>query len=152
MEARKDLENMIEPRDMIDLQVKSLFESLLQGCGRKGEIKIDHQKQTLEVKVSSMNDPHVEDIMPTGDCSYAIVCLIMALWEAIKPPFYILDGFYFSADMMNHQRIIEPSPTEDRLPVYLPHRTTRIRHSVPWGCYNTQKSSSSSRDSDPYRT
>lgn len=44
-----------------------------------------------------MNDPHVEDIMPTGDCSYAIVCLIMALWEAIKPPFYILDGFDFSA-------------------------------------------------------
>lgn len=57
---------------------------------------IDHIEQTLEIRVSpSEKRGVVADIksLSGGERSYSTVSFIMALWDAIDPPFYFLDEF-----------------------------------------------------------
>jgi chromosome segregation ATPase len=62
----------------------------------QGSIVIDHQEGTLKVKVSpSKEHKSVADIMSLsgGERSFSTVSFIMALWEAVYPPFCFLDEF-----------------------------------------------------------
>jgi chromosome segregation ATPase len=57
---------------------------------------IDHSEQTLEVRVSPSEKRGVAaetKSLSGGERSYATVSFIMALWDAIDPPFYFLDEF-----------------------------------------------------------
>jgi chromosome segregation ATPase len=57
---------------------------------------IDHSEQTLEVRVSPSEKKGVAadtKSLSGGERSYATVSFIMALWDAIDPPFYFLDEF-----------------------------------------------------------
>jgi chromosome segregation ATPase len=57
---------------------------------------IDHSEQTLELRVSpSGKGAAVGDTksMSGGERSYSTVAFIMALWDAVDPPFYFLDEF-----------------------------------------------------------
>jgi chromosome segregation ATPase len=62
----------------------------------QGAIVIDHKEQTLEVRVSpSEKQGSVVDTksLSGGERSYSTVSFIMALWDAVDPPFYFLDEF-----------------------------------------------------------
>jgi chromosome segregation ATPase len=57
---------------------------------------IDHSEQTLEIRVSPSEKRGMAaetKSLSGGERSYATVSFIMALWDAIDPPFYFLDEF-----------------------------------------------------------
>ncbi|KDR12930.1 structural maintenance of chromosomes protein 6 isoform X2 [Zootermopsis nevadensis] len=108
------LEDMIKIREntfntirrLIGLRVQHMFQSLLYRRRYTGAIVIDHQKQTLNVKVSPSKECRsVGDTMTLsgGERSYATVSFIMALWDAIDPPFYFLDEFDVFMDKVNRR-------------------------------------------------
>ncbi|PNF21805.1 hypothetical protein B7P43_G08450 [Cryptotermes secundus] len=92
------------------VRVQHMFQSLLHQRNYTGKIMIDHSEQTLEIRVSPSEKREMAaetKSLSGGERSYATVSFIMALWDAIDPPFYFLDEFDVFMDKVNRRVILD---------------------------------------------
>ena len=97
-------------RSSIMSQARYCFQSLLHNRNFEGELLFDFKERTLDLLVTPLGrnampveepvnkrskSSHASDIrtLSGGERSFATVCFILSLWDAIDSPFRILDEF-----------------------------------------------------------
>ena len=96
-----------EFRRFIAMRAKYFFIVLLSNRQYNGKIMFCHPKETLEMSVqpSTANGEGPKDMrsLSGGERSFATVCFILALWDAMESPFRCLDEFDVFMDMINRR-------------------------------------------------
>lgn len=79
----------------------------LQNRGFSGSLHFDHNAQTLKLRVQTgdTDTSHDKDpkVLSGGEKSFATICLLLSLWEAIGCPIRCLDEFDVFMDAVNRQ-------------------------------------------------
>jgi len=81
-------------RQSICVKARELFSHLLTLRGFHGKLMIDHKKCEMRIKVSpgsgkgTRKDPRS---LSGGEKSFAQVCMLLAVWEAMGSPLRALD-------------------------------------------------------------
>ncbi|XP_052075729.1 structural maintenance of chromosomes protein 6-like isoform X4 [Mytilus californianus] len=96
-----------EFRRFIAMRAKYFFIVLLSNRQYTGKMMFSHPKETLEM---SVQPPTAEGeinrdmrSLSGGERSFATVCFILALWDAMESPFRCLDEFDVFMDMINRR-------------------------------------------------
>ncbi len=105
-QKRKEGFNRI--RDSISRMVKMFFLAQMNAKKFKGSLTFDHNKKTLDISVSpDGGDTRAIKTLSGGEKSCATISLILALWDAMHPPFRILDEFDVFMDMVNRKLALQ---------------------------------------------
>jgi structural maintenance of chromosomes protein 6 len=85
-----------EFRDQISLRANNHFVFLLSRRGFRGKLTFDHQKEVIALKVhppGEAKNASRKDAksLSGGEKSFAQVCLLLAVWEAMASPIRVLD-------------------------------------------------------------
>ncbi|XP_057377924.1 structural maintenance of chromosomes protein 6-like [Daphnia carinata] len=116
-------------RNSIESRTHHVFQSLLKTRNFEGEIRFDSIEKTLTLIVTPPG--REESLQPTskrgrgnettdirslsgGERSFATVCFILSLWDAIESPFRILDEFDVFMDHVNRSISMDLLITEAR--------------------------------------
>ena len=108
--AKKRKEFILKFRESIMVRTHYIFQDLLKNRSFEGELRFDTNEKTLNLMVTppgrnevvAQEPPQkrsrksgVMDIrtLSGGERSYATVCFIISLWDAIESPFRVLDEF-----------------------------------------------------------
>ncbi|PSN30065.1 hypothetical protein C0J52_23172 [Blattella germanica] len=78
------------------LRIQHMFKFVLHQRNYTGNLHIDYNANTLDVEVCpNTRNKTISDTknLSGGERSYATVAFVMALWDAVDPPFYFLDEF-----------------------------------------------------------
>ncbi|XP_071562380.1 structural maintenance of chromosomes protein 6-like [Temnothorax nylanderi] len=107
----KHRQNMfLQLRDLYSVCVQKAFTDVLSLRQYKGTVVIDHTNKLLELHVSARNDKKSGNdtrSLSGGERSYSTVAFILALWDCIQLPFYILDEFDVFMDKVNRRVIMD---------------------------------------------
>jgi len=86
-----------------------------------GRLNFEHENRTLEIIVNPAGDPAESQrklaTLSGGEKSFSSVSLVLALWDAMTPPFRILDEFDVFMDAVNRRislKLITDYATVDR--------------------------------------
>ncbi|KAJ3276811.1 Structural maintenance of chromosomes protein 6 [Terramyces sp. JEL0728] len=100
-------------RSFITIRATRMFAELIRKRGYRGVLSLDHAACTLSLNVDVENTGKVDDLedeidndpraLSGGEKSYATVCLLLALWEAMASPFRALDEFDVFMDAVNRR-------------------------------------------------
>ncbi|XP_022257401.1 structural maintenance of chromosomes protein 6-like [Limulus polyphemus] len=94
-------------RQQLCLRIKYLFITALSQRNYDGKISFDHKEETLkiEVRTNETVKEYNSDLksLSGGERSFATVCFLLALWDAVESPFRILDEFDVFMDMANRR-------------------------------------------------
>ncbi|KAJ3194735.1 hypothetical protein HK101_002016 [Irineochytrium annulatum] len=100
-------------RRLISIEAKSQFSKLMMKRGFKAWLDIDHDKQTLELRVDVHNgkeggDGNEKDprTLSGGEKSFSTICLLLSLWHYIGNPFRALDEFDVFMDPERNQQTL----------------------------------------------
>ncbi|XP_071651384.1 structural maintenance of chromosomes protein 6 [Temnothorax longispinosus] len=111
IERVKHRQNMfLQLRDLYSVCVQKAFTDVLSLRQYKGTVVIDHTNKLLELHVSARNDKKSGNdtrSLSGGERSYSTVAFILALWDCIQLPFYILDEFDVFMDKVNRRVIMD---------------------------------------------
>lgn len=90
-------------------KITNKFTDRLRGRKFDGQLKFDHEQKSLTMNVdpSGSNFKRETKSLSGGEKSFSTVSLILSLWEAIHPPFRMLDEFDVFMDMMNRNKSVE---------------------------------------------
>jgi structural maintenance of chromosomes protein 6 len=93
-------------RTYITIRAKSTFQYLLSERQFRGEIKIDHDARTLDIKVEpditkKSDKGRQTKTLSGGEKSFSTICLLLSLWEAMGSPIRCLDEFDVFMDNVN---------------------------------------------------
>ena len=93
-------------RRYVAIRARANFAMHLQNRGFSGSLHFDHNAQKLKLRVST-GEPGAHDKDPRslsgGEKSFATVCLLLALWEAVGCPIRCLDEFDVFMDAVNRK-------------------------------------------------
>ncbi|WFD34498.1 RNA helicase [Malassezia cuniculi] len=93
-------------RRYVAIRARANFALHLQNRGFSGSLHFDHNAQRLRLRVST-GEPGAHDKDPLslsgGEKSFATVCLLLALWEAVGCPIRCLDEFDVFMDAVNRK-------------------------------------------------
>ncbi|XP_074643898.1 structural maintenance of chromosomes protein 6-like isoform X2 [Tubulanus polymorphus] len=96
-----------EFRRMIAMRARYFFIMMLSNRNYNGHIKFDHDKGhlALSVQPTLTNGEGSRDMraLSGGERSFATVCFLLALWDAMESPFRCLDEFDVYMDMVNRR-------------------------------------------------
>lgn len=92
-------ERYLQFRKSITVKAKSLFTFLLAKRNFRGRLIFDHNKQEIRVRVNPKGDAgHGSSKDPKslsgGEKSFAQICLLLSVWEAMGSPIRALDELY----------------------------------------------------------
>ncbi|KAK2167667.1 hypothetical protein LSH36_25g01011 [Paralvinella palmiformis] len=94
-------------RRMIAARTKVIFAVMLGTRRYSGKMIFDHRKESLEINIlpSAVSKETCKDLrsLSGGERSFATVCFILSLWEAMESPFRCLDEFDVFMDMVNRR-------------------------------------------------
>lgn len=97
-------------RHSISMRVKTLFNMSLSIRHCRGDMTFNHKKETLDLQVvqpgQSMASKDTRGLSG-GERSFATVCFILALWDAMESPFRCLDEFDVFMDLVNRRLSME---------------------------------------------
>ncbi|KAJ2999294.1 Structural maintenance of chromosomes protein 6 [Globomyces sp. JEL0801] len=105
-------------KQYISTRAKRLFAELIKKRGYRGVLELDHDQETLHLKVDVNNNglersQSADDVdkrdpktLSGGEKSYSTVCLLLALWESMSSPFRALDEFDVYMDAVNRRLAI----------------------------------------------
>ena len=132
-------------KKFISIRAKRLFSSLVRRRGYRGVLKLDHEKEELDLEVDvenvgvepsqtqRMNADKDPSALSGGEKSFSTICLLLALWDSMTSPFRGLDEFDVFMDAVNRRLamklIVEHSRDEHNHCQYLlisPQSTTYI--------------------------
>lgn len=95
-------------RDDISVRARVTFTHLLSERRFQGQLQVDHNKKALEMGVQP--DINVKDgtnrqtkTLSGGEKSFATICLLLALWDAMGSPIRCLDEFDVFMDSVNRE-------------------------------------------------
>jgi structural maintenance of chromosomes protein 6 len=85
-------------RSSICVKARELFAHLLSLRGFQGKLIIDHNQQLMKMKVNPDGKGHRKDVrsLSGGEKSFAQVCMLLAVWEAMGSPLRALDELYLA--------------------------------------------------------
>jgi len=95
---------------VISKKTKCAFNVYLSQKGFSGDLKFDHEKQTLYVSVNLDSNQDQSDAtrhLSGGERSFSTVSLLLALWETMELPFCAMDEFDVFMDAINRHVSIE---------------------------------------------
>ena len=88
------------------MRCKNLFQIHLSNRGYSGYLELDHENQTLALKVRTEREEASQDepedwrhgmrdtrALSGGEKSYTTICLLLAMWDTIHSPIRCLDEF-----------------------------------------------------------
>jgi chromosome segregation ATPase len=92
-------------RKIIAVKAKTTFLHLLKQRAFQGKLSFDHKKQEIRIQVNpagesqhgSRKDPKS---LSGGEKSFAQICMLLSVWEAMGSPIRALDELYFSGSEM----------------------------------------------------
>ena len=94
-------------RRHVAIRARTNFALHLQNRGFAGSLHFDHNAQTLKLRVQTNDASRGHDKDPKalsgGEKSFATICLLLALWEAIGCPIRCLDEFDVFMDAVNRK-------------------------------------------------
>ena len=102
-------------RRFVAVRARANFALHLQNRGFSGSLHFDHNAQTLKLRVRWFSDGQVHTgdstqpmdkdpkALSGGEKSFATICLLLSLWEAIGCPIRCLDEFDVFMDAVNRQ-------------------------------------------------
>lgn len=94
-------------RRYVAIRARTNFSLHLQNRGFSGSLHFDHNAQTLKLRVQTgdASQPYDKDpkALSGGEKSFATICLLLSLWEAIGCPIRCLDEFDVFMDAVNRQ-------------------------------------------------
>ncbi|KAK0529153.1 Structural maintenance of chromosomes protein 6 [Tilletia horrida] len=93
---------------LIAMRARNLFTMHLEHRGYTGSLSFDHEKHTLRLRVQTEDMTKVRrdkdpKSLSGGEKSFATICLLLALWEAIGCPIRCLDEFDVFMDAVNRK-------------------------------------------------
>lgn len=93
-------------RRQITARARGSFGYLLSERGFRGDLLIDHSNKMLDVSIEpnmmTVSDAGREaKTLSGGEKSFATICLLLAIWEAIASPIRCLDEFDVFMDSVN---------------------------------------------------
>nr|POE64878.1 structural maintenance of chromosomes protein 6 [Quercus suber] len=93
-------------RKCISLRTRSTFSYLLSERNFRGRVIIDHKNKLLDIKVepdlSKESDAgRATKTLSGGEKSFATICLLLSVWEAMGSPIRCLDEFDVFMDSVN---------------------------------------------------
>jgi structural maintenance of chromosomes protein 6 len=83
------------------MRAKVAFTAMLSKRAFDGQLKIDHKKQEMSIHVNPAGERGEGGLrkdpksLSGGEKSYAQICLLLAVWEAMGSPIRALDELYF---------------------------------------------------------
>nr|POE93267.1 structural maintenance of chromosomes protein 6 [Quercus suber] len=88
------------------MRVRSTFSYLLSERNFRGRVLIDHKSKLLDIKVepdlSKESDAgRATKTLSGGEKSFATICLLLSVWEAMGSPIRCLDEFDVFMDSVN---------------------------------------------------
>ncbi|KAF4521593.1 hypothetical protein B566_EDAN001313 [Ephemera danica] len=87
---------------MIFLQIADLFKLYFVNQSFQGNIQFTHSKRLMTLSLNWRHHPFKNLTNPSGgERTFSIIALILAVWERMRFPFYILDEFDVYMDMVN---------------------------------------------------
>ncbi|PVI06977.1 hypothetical protein DM02DRAFT_380399 [Periconia macrospinosa] len=96
----------LEFRQRITTRARIIFNYLLSERQFRGSLKVDHEKQRLDINVQP--DITVQNAegrqtktLSGGEKSFSTICLLLALWDAMGSPIRCLDEFDVFMDSVN---------------------------------------------------
>eukprot|EP00095_Tigriopus_kingsejongensis_P009936 maker-scaffold1000_size72005-snap-gene-0.10 protein:Tk09936 transcript:maker-scaffold1000_size72005-snap-gene-0.10-mRNA-1 annotation:"structural maintenance of chromosomes protein 6" len=112
-EVRKNV--FVGIRQSLIRSVRTIFIMRMQDHGLLGNLEVSHTRKTLNIKVSHLRgsqEPKAEDALPLsslsgGERSKTLVCLMIASWEYMAPPFRCLDEWDVYLDERSRSMIEE---------------------------------------------
>ena len=94
-------------RRHVAIRARTNFALHLQNRGFAGSLHFDHNAQTLKLRVQTGDAARGHDKDPKalsgGEKSFATICLLLSLWEAIGCPIRCLDEFDVFMDAVNRK-------------------------------------------------
>jgi len=85
-------------RKRIVVKAKSNFTHLLSRRGYQGKLKFNHKTQEIKIEVNPAGDQGASRKDPKslsgGEKSFAQICLLLSVWEAMGSPVRALDELY----------------------------------------------------------
>ncbi|WFD31681.1 RNA helicase [Malassezia sp. CBS 17886] len=94
-------------RRYVAMRARASFAMHLQNRGFSGSLHFDHNAQQLRLRVQTgdRTQPYDKDpkALSGGEKSFATICLLLALWEAIGCPIRCLDEFDVFMDAVNRK-------------------------------------------------
>lgn len=94
-------------RRFVAIRARANFSLHLQNRGFSGSLHFDHNAQKLKLRVQTgdASQPYEKDpkSLSGGEKSFATICLLLALWEAIGCPIRCLDEFDVFMDAVNRK-------------------------------------------------
>jgi len=94
-------------RRFVAIRARANFSMHLQNRGFSGSLHFDHNAQTLKLRVQTGDSDKSHDkdpkVLSGGEKSFATICLLLSLWEAIGCPIRCLDEFDVFMDAVNRQ-------------------------------------------------
>lgn len=96
-------------RSGISVRARVTFGYLLAERKFRGELKIDHRKQALDIQVepdsmAKAGGGRQTKTLSGGEKSFSTVCLLLSLWDAMGSPIRCLDEFDVFMDSVNRDR------------------------------------------------
>ncbi|KAH6637581.1 dna repair protein-like protein rad18 [Boeremia exigua] len=96
-------------RSAISVRARVMFSYLLSERKFRGQLKIDHRNQALDINVQpdsteKSGDGRQTKTLSGGEKSFSTVCLLLSLWDAMGSPIRCLDEFDVFMDSVNRDR------------------------------------------------
>jgi structural maintenance of chromosomes protein 6 len=107
LEAKeKRFAKLLEYKQHMARLIRHKFGHLLHLREYKGQILLDHERQTLELEVIPRDGDLDSSISSTqalsgGERSYSTVAFLIAMWAALDHPFFFLDEYDVFTDQVN---------------------------------------------------